>query len=528
VVTIAMMFVTWTSNALAQFPENTQPVPATDANQSGVQELEDITLQSLLSRGISRARREDYEGAVADLDEVLKHRPDHAEALYERGEALFNLRQYSSAKKDFAKYVTIKPDDILGWDWLGSAQEETGDLLGAVATYTKQMELEPDSLSAAGLRGDAYRQLGLADEAIADYTKALGPEANDAQDLTYRGLAKLLGTEKPAEALADFNRAIEIDPHVSDDRVYLYRGLAHLRLEQDDQGNADMDKYSDLHPDDEESYDIFINAAFKYITWENPKSAEDYIERGSELEEAEYPQAAVFDYQRAAKLDPQNPDSLYKLGLALRSMGYDEPAVDALKRCVAIDDRYVEALFELGETLRAELDRDAESIPYYEKAIALRPNHGPALGTLGLVKRDTGDKEGALEHLSKALELNPESAFAISERGETYRQLGQLDLALADTTKAVELAPKDAWTLRYRGRVKSALGDFDGAMSDFDAATEVTDLAGLYVDRGITYIRMGKAVEAQAQFDKALERDAALQTEIDAELSRLKELADDE
>jgi hypothetical protein len=71
--------------------------------------------------------------------------------------------------------------------------------------------------------------------------------------------------------------------------------------------------------------------------------------------------------------------------------------------------------------------------------------------------------------------------------------------------------------------VKSAWGDFDGDLSDFDTALEVSDLAAVYVDRGVTYIRMGKPVEAQAQFDEALKRNSTMQSVIDAELAGLKE-----
>jgi tetratricopeptide (TPR) repeat protein len=527
VIVVALMFIASGSMALAQFPENTQPVPATDADQSGITELEDITLNSLLRRGISRSRNEDYEGALSDFDEVLKHRSDNAEALVERGEALFNLQRFIAAEQDFEKYVAAKPDDPLGWNWLGSAQEQSGDLLGAAASYTKQLELDPDSVGAVRYRGDVYRKLGLAEEAIADYTKALAASSNDAQHLVYRGIAKLFGTEKLQEAIADFDRAIEIDPHASDDRVYLYRGLAHLRLEHNDEGNEDYETYTELQPDDFESDDIFTNATFKYLAMPNPKTAEEFLERGDKLKEIGYAQAAVFDYQRAAKLDPQNPDPLFELGLLYRSMEFYETAIDVLKKCVTVDDRYHQAFYQLAEFMRVDLDQNTESIPYYEKAIALKPDYSLAYGSLGVAKRDTGDKRAALAHLSRAIELNPENSFAIMERGETYRQLGDLDKALTDVTKGVDLAPKSAWSWRYRGRVKSARGDFDGALSDFNASLELYELASVYVDRGITYIRMGKPVEAQAQFDEALKRNSTMQIEIDAELARLKELADD-
>jgi hypothetical protein len=64
-------------------------------------------------------------------------------------------------------------------------------------------------------------------------------------------------------------------------------------------------------------------------------------------------------------------------------------------------------------------------------------------------------------------------------------------------------------------------------MDDFNASLELSDLAGVFVDRGITYIRMGKPVEAQAQFDEALKRNTAAQVDIDAELARLRESATD-
>ena len=54
--------------------------------------------------------------ALADLDAVLRVRPDSARALSLRGIARFNLGQVTKAREDFQKSVATNPNDAVVWN----------------------------------------------------------------------------------------------------------------------------------------------------------------------------------------------------------------------------------------------------------------------------------------------------------------------------------------------------------------------------------------------------------------------------
>ena len=57
------------------------------------------------------------------------------------------------------------------------------------------------------------------------------------------------------------------------------------------------------------------------------------------------------------------------------------------------------------------------------------------------LRREIGDKEGALEDYTKAIALNPKNAEAYTSRGVLRQEMGDKEGALADYTKAIALNP---------------------------------------------------------------------------------------
>ena len=54
---------------------------------------------------------EDNQGAIEDLDELIKIFPDNDEYYEIRGECKLNLKQYKCAIEDFNKAIEINPDN---------------------------------------------------------------------------------------------------------------------------------------------------------------------------------------------------------------------------------------------------------------------------------------------------------------------------------------------------------------------------------------------------------------------------------
>ena len=69
------------------------------------------------------------------------------------------------------------------------------------------------------------------------------------------------------------------------------------------------------------------------------------------------------------------------------------------------------------------------AIPLLEKVVAADPRNADAFNLLGYAHRKLGDKETALTYYQKALAIAPEHRGANEYLGELYLELGQLDKA---------------------------------------------------------------------------------------------------
>ncbi|HEX7810142.1 MAG TPA: tetratricopeptide repeat protein, partial [Thermoanaerobaculia bacterium] len=70
-----------------------------------------------------------------------------------------------------------------------------------------------------------------------------------------------------------------------------------------------------------------------------------------------------------------------------------------------------EAAFNAGVFL-AQSGRTKDAIPFYERALAQRPNMPAAWARLGEARRECGDAIGAIDAFRKALDIEPSNARA--------------------------------------------------------------------------------------------------------------------
>jgi tetratricopeptide (TPR) repeat protein len=98
--------------------------------------------------------------------------------------------------------------------------------------------------------GRACLDTGKYDDAIADYTKAIALDPNVALAYTNRGLAYYRKGEYE-RAIADHSKAIAIDPNHAN--AYYNRGVAYEQKGDKDQAIADYDKVLEINPSDQDA-----------------------------------------------------------------------------------------------------------------------------------------------------------------------------------------------------------------------------------------------------------------------------------
>jgi Zn-dependent membrane protease YugP/Flp pilus assembly protein TadD len=238
----------------------------------------------------------------------------------------------------------------------------------------------------------------------------------------------LLQEDELGEAIAAFNMAIRLDPHLA--RAYANRAVAYARAGRLDDALVDADKAIRLTPDKAE-----------------PRACRGYVR----MLRKEY-DAARADYDEAARLAPENLP-LYKFSQADIWMtrgehdrairAYTEAANDAGYRGIALCNRGF-AWMSKGDLDRALADLD--------EAITLGPGEAIAYNNRGVVYTKRGDYQRALADLQTAIQLNPQHPNAYKNLAwiqatcpdDSLRDGAQ---ALANITRARQLArdTADAW-----------------------------------------------------------------------------------
>jgi tetratricopeptide (TPR) repeat protein len=105
------------------------------------------------------------------------------------------------------------------------------------------------------------------------------------------------------------------------------------------------------------------------------------------------------------------------------------------------------------------LDRAREML---ERAVAINPNDGSIVDSLGWVMLRQGDSSGAVKQLERAVELEPEDPVINGHLGDAYLAAGRKREAEFQWRRALTLKPKDA----DKARIEAKLNDLaPGALS---------------------------------------------------------------
>ncbi len=122
-----------------------------------------------------------------------------------------------------------------------------------------------------------YFDKGLYDQAIADFTRAIEINPWLAEAHVNRGIAY----EKKGQidqAIADYNKAIEINPGLAES--YHNRGVAYFNKGQHDQAIADFTRAIEINPGHAEAYH---NRAFSYVYIKEYDNAWNDVEKAQAL-----------------------------------------------------------------------------------------------------------------------------------------------------------------------------------------------------------------------------------------------------
>ena len=132
-------------------------------------------------------------------------KPDYADAFYNRGIALQELKRLDDALASYDKAITLKPDYAEAFNNRGTALQELKRLKDALASYDAAIALKPDYAEAFNNRGIVLQELKRLEDALASYDKAITLKPDYADAFYNRGIA-LQELKRLDDALASYDK----------------------------------------------------------------------------------------------------------------------------------------------------------------------------------------------------------------------------------------------------------------------------------------------------------------------------------
>jgi tetratricopeptide (TPR) repeat protein/tRNA A-37 threonylcarbamoyl transferase component Bud32 len=451
---------------------------------------------------MSGRRSSDVERMVSDA-RLLLIQGEQTEALERAGEVLAADPGNHAARLIRARVLLYRTEH--SWDILKEARAvlaedpnnwEAHVLVAATAKYRRLYSVPIDE--------------------HLDAVERLAPESADASYLR----ALTLGGDKSREALALFDRALELDPgHVlaleerSDtyakllkdlplaladaERIIAVRPRSALGFQQKSyvlevfhdtaQALEMVNKALDLDPE-------FVRA-YKIREWINRRRGQ-YKEglrdatRAAELEGAWHIRAyaysklgeydlAIADYRRAIELNPDNLSAYSGLFWTHWDAGQRDEARAALGELEARAKSWIDeaGLCEYKQELASAysaLGKHDRALAAAERAVELRPNEVRTHSRLVFVRRKAEGQVAIVGDCDRLAALELDEPSELNDRANAMRDLCyRTDQALADYGQAIELAPSWADPYHERALLYEVEENLDRAVADIEKAVEL-------------------------------------------------------
>jgi tetratricopeptide (TPR) repeat protein len=425
------------------------------------------------------------EKALSVIDRAIELEPDAGEAYFSRGLLLLNLKRPAEAEQAMRAGIARSPENAVGHYHLGRILLEAGKIDDAMASFeraiTANSAFEPAYLALASMHEARHEK----DQAIAvlkRYLQHVNPRnreirhqlvrihveakdyqgarkeleqliAEDPSDLDAQlRMALIHGEQKEyAQAIDRLNGILKVRPAELKVRDY----LGYIYEESKDTGKA-LETYKlnvQLEPT---FYEGHLHLGVLYYRLKrfpeanehlgraialNPKQPESHIVQGlAYLQQEQYDKSAEV-FQEGIRHNPKNADLHFNLGTAYDKLDRFDEVVRAMETAIQLDPHHADALNYLGYSYAERGIRIDQALSLTKQAVALKPDNGYYVDSLGWAFFKSGQLAEALTELKRAAVLVGDDPVIYEHLGDIYAKQQRLSDAREAWLHALELDP---------------------------------------------------------------------------------------
>jgi len=167
----------------------------------------------------------------------------------------------------------------------------------------------------------------------------------------------------------------------------------------------------------------------KTTTPEIFKDSNYYFNMGTFHQEAGDHQEALINYQKAAELDPRNPEIYNNIGLVYKKLRMYDASLEQFMRALYIDPNFSKAYNNIG-VVYYKKGNIKGAISNYKKAIQAEPENLETYNNLGIIYKKQNWLEKAQSVYNKAFKIDSEHPGTNYNLGLLYEEMGNMTSAI--------------------------------------------------------------------------------------------------
>jgi tetratricopeptide (TPR) repeat protein len=406
-------------------------------------------LYATLADFYGRSRR--WRDAAAAYELALRNSPRSFDLRVRYGSMLLNAggdEEAVKARDALREALAMRATDERGLFLLSLAERRAGDYEAATATARRLIAQNPKNVrgysSLAEALGEQREYQAVAEAlepAVARFRQAGGNDASGALStlLPHLGFAyQQLGQYD--RAIAAFEEARKTTPH--DPSLTLYLIQTHLAAKNFDNAATEARSARSSRPNDVRLARLEAQAlsrggragdaiALLEDLWRrNTDDPQVHLALASLYADVDRGTQAVKVLQDAQTQFPGDSSITFELGAVLERQKRFSDAEVAFRQVIAREPEHAAALNYLGYMLAERGERLGESVELIKRALAVEPNNGSYLDSLGWAYFKDGKFEQAEEPLRRAAEQLPANSVVQDHYGDLLFRLGRFQEAI--------------------------------------------------------------------------------------------------